>query len=341
MRVLGVALAVVLGIAAVGRAEPLDLTHVAADAKWVIHFDVDALYASTVVQKAYHKCTEMHPNAKAKLDLVAALLGTDLRKDIHGVTVYGRDTDKQHGVMICHAKVNPHLLLALVAIAPDHKVLHYGSYELHQWTAKCGKHGPHTAVGTFYKPDVLLLGGSPEVVKAALNVLDGKSAGISGSGSPLAGRILPGSIFIARASAIDPSMRCPVLQKTESFRVALGESNGRSFYRARLVMKSPEPAEQVKQVVDGFRALVLLHRSSDPLAMKLIDGLKATNDGAKVNIRWTASAADVWTALEKAANKWAEHHSRHAHPMPCQGGSLLHQGEHKAKPQPKHEEEEF
>lgn len=198
MRVLGIAVAVVLGIAAVGRAEPLDLTHVAADAKWVIHFDVDALYASTVVQKAYKKCTEMHPDAKAKLDLAAVLLGTDLRKDIHGVTVYGRDTDKQHGVMICHAKLNPHLLAALVATAPDHEVLHYGSYELHKWTAKCGKHGPHPAVGVLYKPDVLLLGGSREIVQVAIDVLDGKSAGITSSGSPLAGRVRPGSIFVAR-----------------------------------------------------------------------------------------------------------------------------------------------
>jgi hypothetical protein len=241
--------------------------------------------------------------------------------------------------------VNQKLLLGLAALAPDHKATSYGSYQLHSWTHKDCRKGPRTVVGTFYKPDVMVFAGCEEIVKAALDVLDGKSAGIAGTTSPLAGRTLPGSIFVARASAIDPKTRCPILKSAESLRVALGESKGESFYRGRVVMKSTESAEQVKAVVEGFRALVSLQHGSDPLAMKLIGGLKVTSEGAKVSIRWNASANDVWAAVEKAAKKWAELKARrHGHTMPPAAGAgkgTLHGDLHKSKPQPKHEEDEF
>ena len=256
MRVLGMAMAVVLGLAAIGRAEPIELKQVAADAKWVMHVDVDALWASPVVQKAYRKGLEMHPDAEKKMDMVCGMVGMDPRKDLHGVTVYGKDTNKEHGVMIVHANVNQTLLLAMVAKAPDHKATSYGSYELHSWTHKGWKKESHTVTGVFYKPNIMVFAGCDEAVKAALDVLDGKSAGITGKESPLAGRTLPGSIFVARASAIDPKTRCPVLKQAESFRVALGENKGESFYRARLVMKSTEAVDQVKAITEGFRALV-------------------------------------------------------------------------------------
>ena len=43
-------------LAAVGQAAPLDTKNVAADAKWVVHVDVDAVRDSLVVQKAFETC---------------------------------------------------------------------------------------------------------------------------------------------------------------------------------------------------------------------------------------------------------------------------------------------
>jgi hypothetical protein len=358
MRVLTLVMTVVLSIAAIGRAEPLNLQQVAADAKWVMHVDLDALRASAVVQKAYHKCMEMQKDAEKHLDMVSGMIGMDPRKDFHGVTVYGKDTNKEHGVLVVHAKVNQQLLLNMVAMAPEHKVTRYGSYELHSWTHKCPKGKSRTVVGAFYQPDMIVFAACPEIVKAALNVLDGKAPAITGSESPLAGRTMPGSIFVARASAVDPKTRCPVLKQANSFRVAMGENNGQSFYRARLVMKSAESAEQVKAVVQGFKAMVSLGGKSDGLAMKLISGLNVDSEGTKVNVRWNASADDVWTCVEKIAKKCAEHakklseqkHKGMGHGCPMCGAAAAgkcpihgHGDAHKSKPQPqpKHGAEEF
>lgn len=305
---------------------------------------MDALRASTVMQKAYQKCLDMHKDAEKKMDMVREMVGMDPRKDLHGVTAYGKDTNKEHGVLIVHADVNQKLLRERAAKAPDHRTTAYGSYELHSWTHKCWKKESRTVVGAFYRPNVMVFAGCGDAVKAALDVLDGKRPGITGRESPLAGRTLPGSILVGRASAIDPRTQCPVLKQAESFRIALGESKGESFYRARLVMKSTEAVEQVKAIVEGFRALVSLQHGSDAQTMKLVNGLKVGSEGKKLNVRWSAAAGDVWAVAEKAVKKWAEQKGKvHGCPMcgAMEGSCPIHSDKQKSKPRPPHEEDEF
>ena len=182
----------------------------------------------------------------------------------------------------------------------------HGEIDIHSWTQKHGAK-THPAAGAFYKPDVLVFAASVEGVAAAIDVLDGKSPGITDPKSPLGGHVYAGTIFLARAIAIPPETRCPVLKQAESFRVALGEHDGKSFYRASLVMKSPEAAAQVKAITDGFKAIGSLKFSDDADVMKLVDGLQTTAKDNTVRVRWDASADDVWTVVEKLAKKAAEH----------------------------------
>jgi len=57
----GLALAAGLGWTASARAEPLDPAQVSAEAKWLAHLDVDAMRASTVVQRAWKKGRARRP----------------------------------------------------------------------------------------------------------------------------------------------------------------------------------------------------------------------------------------------------------------------------------------
>ncbi len=240
-------------LAAVGQAAPLESKNVAADAKWVVHVDVDAVRDSHVVQKAFETCPLLKNDSGKHFDMIRDKIGVDLRKDLHGITLYGRDTDKTHGVAIVFATVNEKLLLEKAEKATDHKVTKHGEIDIHSWTQKHGAK-THPAAGAFYKPDVLVFAASVEGVAAAIDVLDGKSPGITDPKSPLGGHVYAGTSFLARAIAIPPETRCPVLKQAESFRVALGENDGKSFYRAKLVMKSPEAADQVKAINNGLKA---------------------------------------------------------------------------------------
>ena len=293
-------------VAAVGQAAPLDPKNVATDAKWVVHVDVDAVRDSHVVKKAFETCPLLKNDSGKHFDMIREKIGVDLRKDLHGITLYGRDTDKTHGVAIVFTTVNQKLLLDKAEHAKDHKVTKHGEIDIYSWTQKCGKKA-HTAAGAFFKPDVLVFAASVEGVAAAIDVLDGKSPGITESKSPLGLRVKPGTIFLARTIAIPPQVHCAILKQAESFRVALGEHDGKSFYRASLVMKSPEAAEQVKAVTNGLKAIASLKFAADPDVMKLVDGLKASTKESAVRVRWDASADDVWTVVDKLAKKAAEH----------------------------------
>ncbi len=306
MKLFASTFAVLALVTAVGQAAPLDTKNVAADAKWVVHVDVDAIRDSHVVKKAFESCPFLKDESGKHFDMIRDKIGVDLRKDLHGITVYGPDTDKTHGVVIVFATVNRSLLLDKAEQAADHKVTRHGRIEIHSWTQK---HGAKTepAAGAFYKPNVLVFAAGVEGVAGAIDVLDGKSPGITDAKSPLGGRPPAGSTFVARSIVIPPHAPGPVFKQAESFRIAMGESDGKSFYHANVVMKTSLAATEVKAIADGVKALGGLRFTGNADVMKLVNGLQTAAQGKTVRIRWDASADDVWTVVEKAAKKAAEH----------------------------------
>jgi hypothetical protein len=260
-----------LALVAPLAAAPLDLAAVPADAKWLMHFDMDAARDSVVVTRAWDRMLKMHPHADGMVDMVARMTGMDPRKDVRDATAYGLDTDKRNGVLIVRAKVNREFLTRMVEKAADHKTMKHGDYTLHAWTHKRGRHsGP--AVGAFYKDDVLVFARTEAAVANALDVLDGRRGPVAGD-APLAGRVRPGSIVVARATAVDPDTRCPVLKQGRAFRVAFGEAD----------------------------------------AMKLVDGAKTAVDGSTCTISWDAAAEDVWKVVDRAADAWEKRHRDRRH----------------------------
>jgi hypothetical protein len=287
-------------------AAPLDLAAVPADAKWLMHVDMDAARDSVVVQRAWERMLKMHPHAGGMMDMVTRMAGMDPRKDLRDATAYGRDTDKRNGVMIVRAKANREFLTRMVEKAADHKTMKHGDYTLHAWTHKRGRHsGP--VVGAFHKDDVMVFARTEAAVTAALDVLDGRQAAVTGD-APLAGRVRPGSIVVARATAVDPDTKCPVLKQGKGFRVAMGEHEGKSFYRARLEMASPAAADDVVDVVKGFTALASLRWGGEADAMKLVDAAKTVVEGDTCTISWDADADEVWKVVERAADAWEKRH---------------------------------
>lgn len=287
-------------------AAPFDLDRVAAGATWVMHFDMDAARESIVMQRAWERALKIHPAVEQMMRMGAGMMGMDLRKDLRDVTAYGLDTDKRNGVMIVRVKANRQMLEKMVEKAPDHETMEHRKYTLHAWTHKGWKgRAGEKVVGTFYRDDVMVFSRKPERVKAAIDVLDGEEKPAAEDG-PLGGRVRPGSIIVARAAAVDPGTKCPVLRQGRSFRVAIGENEGSSFYRAKLDMASSEAAGQTEDVVEGMEALGRLRFGDDAAAMKLIDGVKTKTEGSTCMIVWDAPAEEVWAVVAKLADHWEQ-----------------------------------
>jgi hypothetical protein len=246
---------------------------------------------------------EKHPHLEQMMTMGAGVIGMDIRKDLREVTIYGLDTDKHNAVMIVHAKTDRKKLEAMVEKAKDHVTSDHRGYTLHAWTHKGWRQSEgKPVVGAFYDDSTMVFARTKEQVEHAVDVLDGKGESL-GEDSPLAGRVRPGTILVGRATAVNPDTKCPVLKEATGFRVAMGEHEGTSFYRALLEMKSAEAAEQAKAVTEGMVALGSLSFGGEPVAMKLIAGVESMTRGDTCLISWDASANDVWTVVERIAEK--------------------------------------
>jgi hypothetical protein len=308
--VLVVCLAVVLGVSGIAQAEPINLKQVPADAKWLAHIDVDAVRNSTVYQHIRAKCLEMHKDAAKQLDMARTIVGMDPRTDLHGITLYGKDLGKHTGVLIIHAKVDPAPLLRMAPLAPDHKIVKYGAYELHTWTVKCHGHSQPGA-GAYHKSEGIVIASCIEELKAALDLLDGNGTCVS-SDSPLAGSVAAGTTVMARVAGIADAKlpcKCPLAQQTAAIRFSTGEHDGQSFFRARATMANAEVVGQLKTVVDGGRALAQLG-AKEEVDKRLINGLKITPAEKTLTILWSGSANDVWEVIQREAKKIATHREK-------------------------------
>lgn len=301
--VAGFIMLLALATARPAAADPASLAAVPAGAVWMMHLDMDAARASTVVQRMHDRAVKMHPHLEGMLSMAKTMTGMDPRTDLDDITVYGLGTDKRAGIMLVRAKANRPLLEKMVEKAKDHVTMEHGGRTLHSWTHRGRKGGKgETVVGAFAADDRMVFARSADAVKMALDVLDGKSPAYREG--PLSGGVKPGSILVARAAAIDPKTKCPVLRQGRGYRVAAGEHDGRSFYRARLDMNSASAADLAEDVVEGFDAVVRLRWADDALAMKLVSGLETETSGDMCTISWDAAADDVWTAVDKTATAW-------------------------------------
>jgi hypothetical protein len=296
--------AIAIAWSAVASAAPLDLARVPAKAQWLMHCDMDAARESTVMKRAWERALKMHPQAEGMMRMATGMMGMDPVKDLRDVTAYGLDTDKRNGVLVVRGKANRGFLEKMVEKAPDHQTMEHRSHTLHSWTHKGWRSRKgETVVAAFHRDDVMVFARTAERVKAGLDVLDGEVAAVDDEG-PLTGRVRPGSIIVARAATIDPETKCPVLRQGRAFRVALGEDNGRSFYRAKLDMKTEVAAEQAEDVVEGMQSLARLRWGDDPTVLKLADEIETEQRGSTLMISWDAPADDVWTVVEKLADRW-------------------------------------
>lgn len=332
------AVCVALSLAATAHGEPLDTARVPAKAVWLMHADVDAARESTVLQKMEKRVLAKHPHLEQMMAMGAGMIGMDIRKDLHDVTVYGLDTDKHNAVMIVHAKADRKKLEAMVEKAKDHVTSDHRGYTLHAWTNKGWRQSEgKPVVGAFYDDSTVVFARTKAQVEKAIDVLDGKSESL-GDKSPLAGRVRPGTILVGRATAVNPETKCPVLNEATGFRVAMGEHEGTSFYRALLEMNSAEAAEQAKTVTEGMVALGSLSFGGEPEVMKLVQGIESMTRGDTCLISWDASADDVWTVVERLAEKMeAKMAKRNADWSKTHGGKAHGEAKKKERSSPKAE----
>ena len=298
-------MALFLAVGAAASAAEFDRSRVAADAKWIAHIDLDAVKAATLAEKVRDRWLAA-PAVKQRLAAVKLLTGVDLMRDLHGVTFYGSRLVQKTGVVIVHADFDGPRLLDIVRNKPDFESAQYGDHTLHTWTERKETPGEHTVTGSVFSANLLVVGRDIAEVKAALDVLGGKSAALEGSGSSLAHDVPEGAVAIVGvidlAKAKIP-FKSPIVNQSEMFWAAFGQRSAEVFAELTFVAKSDEAAGQVEDILRGLRAMALLQHGSDEEAKKLIENLSITTSQRTVQVEWHGAAGGVWRLIEQVSQK--------------------------------------
>lgn len=300
------------GLSAGLVAGPVDFAQVGADAGWLVHVDVDAVRRASLFEKAFQRVMAEHPQWEKQLDALSALLDLDLRRDLHGITAYGKRFAQHEGVLLICARFKPEALQAKANWLPEHATVHHGRFEIHTWLEAKGKPDERRVGAVFFRDDLMVF--SPRVgdLKAALAVLVGEAPGLAGD-SPLAAPVPEGAAVVARAirlCAAPVPFKSPLVTQSEAFSLAVGESNGQVFAEAQLTMKSSVAARLVKEIVEGICAMAVLQWSDDPSLAALLGRCEVRQADTRTTVVFRAPADEVWREVDRQWTRLARGEAR-------------------------------
>lgn len=291
-------------------AAPFSPAHVSAEARWVLHYDVDAS-RETAYGKKFHEEHVATEEGRRKLDWVRDRYGIDLEKDLHGFTAYGTSYEPHSGVLLIHSKFDPAKVEAVIRDEADYRTSRHGDRVIHLWTAKHRRPDSaqettreHPLAAAFVQNHTVVIAAGEDQVKQALDVLDGEAASLRGKQSLLVFDVPAGTFFQGAAIGLTDLKAqrrpFPVLQESNSARLTFGEHVGRTSFSFRLDAGPPQRAEQVATMAEGFRAMLQLHAEARPLLLPIAEGFRLERSDSTITVNWTVATEAVLKLGEQA-----------------------------------------
>lgn len=291
-----------LGVTTATLAGPLQPVHIAADARWLIHLDVEALLTTTVGQTLAREAIE------PKMTEVAAALKHHLNfefdwRRIRSLTLYGAEyggPERLRGVMLMDTDLD---LAAGFAAAlqkqaalghaqdGDLQLLEDGPQPLY-----CIKEDLYVAL----QPGApAILGKARRTTLKARSVLVGGAPNLNSSSSPLTWLLPPGRnhfLLVAAEGFSDAAPDAPqarVFKMADALQFTLAESGDLVQAALNLTARTPETAQQMQQVIQGMTALIALSQMDNPDLQRLVSGLRASVRDRQLELSLSLPAVEV------------------------------------------------
>ena len=268
---------------------PLQKEQVSADAKWLLHLDVDQLRTTRVGEVLVKEVLEKNfsePKMKLKNDL-----GFDLDVSrISSITAYGSDYGPGRAGKVLLIKTDLEFQKAL-----DGAIEKFASQGDEVPVKKlegddAGLYSIHNEVFVAFLPGHLVAAGrSIGSVKKEAAVLSGKSPNIVSSKTFSQ---FPGSkknsFFVASAESFNSDATIPpqaqILKMADGGQVVLGERGDNLFLSISLRAKTSEVVTQMQQAIQGFLALISLSQQGNKDLLQLAQSAKVSADDNIVSL---------------------------------------------------------
>lgn len=247
---------------------------VPAEARWLVHVDVDAFRNTTL----WHLLESgAFGDAKADLDEGFAEMrrefGIDPLRDVHSITVYGLSDDEDEAVAMIEASDRIDQALERVQKEPGYRAVRSGDLTVHAWG------DDDQTFFAYVHPEgdrrTVLFSNQSARITDGIRMLYGQGASLRSSATGIAARPRQGSVAFLSAGNDVPGMdwiqqQSSVAGLLRGLTVDAGELSGRLYVTATAVTDDVEQATQVRSVVDGLRALALLGAGAAGVEMPLL-----------------------------------------------------------------------
>lgn len=284
-------LAAGLVFAATGlNAAPLDRAQVAANAKWLLHLDVQTLLKSQLgdsLMKGVVAQAGAGLQKDAGLDLSAILRSTA------SIMAYGTDYKSGKdgkGVLIWQgAKEIEQIASGFLVQQAEAAKAGGGNVKLVREVAQ-----PVYAFGDDMHVMVragsgLILSRAVDQIDEAIKVLENQTPSLQGKTAFSEYAALPGGFFFLALAdgfnqAADVPPQASVLKLAEGGRLALGEAEGKLRLQLTLKAQTAEVTQQIQQVVQGLLAIVTMSQSESPELQEVLRATKINTVDKRVTL---------------------------------------------------------
>jgi hypothetical protein len=277
-----IVLAVLFGLmlSSQALAATLQKNIVPADAAWVIHLNLEQVLSSRLFEQI--RQNEKWDRMLAERTRFTKKFRVDPLKDIRGITVYGMGHDEKQAVACITGAFDKTHLLGLLEFDDRHQEIPYGNAIIHNWD----RHEYAAFVGE----NMLILGKSEDILKAALDVISGAKPDITGSEAGASLNQVPGdSLFTGFAhniSALITGQGAPaVFRKAETALLHVREQGSDMILQAEMGVGSPQDADNIEQILKGLLAMVDMYREEIPAGIHVPEDVQISKTGTSVRVQ--------------------------------------------------------
>ncbi len=297
----------------------LNPAHVAADARWVVHVDLEALRASAIGQELV---------AAVEKEQAAATVGgvglnvAKLLQTIGSLTAYGSNLDKDptkiDGALIVQGtadfrKIAESLLLqgtiAQPKIFTEDTSFPFPAYAVAEPNSKA--EGKIAVVVAFPPEPIVIISKSKDQLMRARDVFRGSAPSLAKTpGSPLhrlgahAARAYLYAATVVPAENVFPqnAPQTRMLQLAGAGSLALGEHGENTFAHAELVASSSSNADKLAKILQGMTAALSFAETTDKALADFINSTTVARNGDTVTLDLAYSTARL-TAMAQSLRK--------------------------------------
>jgi hypothetical protein len=293
----------------VTQADPFNPKLIPAEAKWVLHVDLDAARETKSLEAVRENFLSTDA-AEAKIAQIEQITGTKIPDDLDDVTLYGKDAGEEAGVILVHGNLDAAKTQNSLEMADQFASNPYGNYAIFTWF---DKEKSQMMFAAFHDKSNLIVGRTEEKIQTALDAMDGKTASITPD-SPLVGGANPQLLLYVAAKDIPQLHKAgektnPIINSLRSAWICLSEKQDKVTVHAQFTGASAETASNLRTALEGLKSMLTLaagDENADPVAKAVVGASKSfatTQQDQAVIVDWPVSVDQMSTIVKAIAEK--------------------------------------